>query len=138
MKRRIAVALLVPILATGCSTGDPRVQAATDKGTRANLISQLESLPGLTVDADVKSSLDGGQGNVGVHVTVPVAESTAQINSVADSLERTVWLSHLDPLGVISIVIFRRGSAVKSLQRLYLDDRSELRAKYGPRPDGLD
>jgi hypothetical protein len=61
------------------------------------------------------------------------------MNSVADALARAIWLSHLDPLGSISININRGNSSVPVHQRLYQDeiDTRKLRAKYGPRPDGL-
>jgi hypothetical protein len=57
---------------------------------------------------------------------------------LADTIARTVWLSHLDPLGSISINIYvrRQGRNVVVLQRLY-QDKSELRTTYGPRPEGL-
>jgi hypothetical protein len=83
--------------------------------------------------------LDGGQNNIGAEVQMPATTTVARMNSVANTLERIVWLSHLDPLGRIGIDITRQGSSVSAVQRLYQDeiDTRKLRAKYGPRPDGL-
>jgi hypothetical protein len=136
MKRQITLALLIATLATSCA--HPRVSDATYKRTSAELVTQLEALPGLTVDAHVESSFNAGQGNVFADVVVPVASTVAQINTVVDTVERTVWLSHLDPLSSISIDVTRRGGSVSVLQRLYQGDPSAPLAKYGPRPDGLD
>jgi len=103
------------------------------------MIRELEALPGPTVKARVTSSLDGGQNNVGVQARLPAAATVAQTNALGDSIERTIWLSHLDPMGRINISITREGSSVLVQQRLYqfeIDTRP-LGVKYGPRPDGL-
>ena len=58
---------------------------------------------------------------------------------MGDTIERTSWLSHVNPMGRISIDITREGSSVSVQQRLYqfeIDTRP-LGVKYGPRPDGL-
>lgn len=60
-----------------------------------------------------------------------------QMNSVADTVERTVWLSHLDPLGTIGIGVGRVGRPPFEVERLWQSDREPWRIKYGPRPDGL-
>jgi hypothetical protein len=63
----------------------------------------------------------------------------AQANALGDSIESTIWLSHLDPLGSIGINITPEGSSVPVLRRLYqgVTDARPLGVKYGPRPDGL-
>jgi hypothetical protein len=139
MKSRIAIAVLLITLATGCTSFDPRSQANADKQIRANLVKQLETLPGLTVTASIESSLAGGQNNLGAAARVPASTTVARMNVVADTLERIVWLSHLNPLGTISIDVRRQGSSVSAVQRSYYieEDTRKLRAKYGPRPDGL-
>ena len=135
----VLAALCVGLL-TGCDTG-PRFGAeeAAHKKAQATMIRELEALPGATVKATVDSSLDGGQGNVGVQARMPAAATMAQVNTLGDSIERTVWLSHLDPLGSIGVNITRGGGSILVLQRLYQDqiDRRTLGVKYGPRPDGL-
>jgi hypothetical protein len=113
------------------------VPDATYRRTSAELIRQLDTLPGLTVDAQVDSSFTQGRGNVNADVTVPVAATTAQMDVIVETIERTVWLSHLDPLGPIGINIRRQGSSVRARPGGVYHDSSELRAKYGPRPDGL-
>ena len=127
-------------LLTGCDTG-PRFGAeeAAHKKAQDTMIRELEALPGAKVTATVDSSLDGGQNNVIVDARLPAAATVAQANALGDSIERTVWLSHLDPLGDISIDITRQGSRVSVQQRLYQDeiDTRPLGVKYGPRPDGL-
>ena len=100
---------------------------------------QLEALPGAKVTATVESSLDGGQNNIGVNARLPAAATVAQTNALGDSIERTIWLSHLDPLGSLGITINRQGSRVPVQQRLYQGEihRRPLGVRYGPRPDGL-
>jgi hypothetical protein len=113
--------------------------ADAQKKASAELTRQLEALPGAKVTATVDSSLDGGQNNIGVNARMPAAATVAQVNALGDSIERTVWLSHLDPLGSFGINITREGSSILVLQRLYQGEihRRPLRVKYGPRPDGL-
>ena len=135
----VLAAVCVGLLA-GCDTG-PRFGAeeAAHKKAPDTMIRELEALPGATVKARVTSSLDGGQGNVVVQVRLPASAAVAQANALGESIEHTIWLSHLDPLGAIAIDITREGSSVPVLQRLYQDqiDRRALGVKYGPRPDGL-
>jgi hypothetical protein len=147
MKRRCVLVVIGIVLATvstgllaGCDTGPPYgSEAAAHQKAQDTMIRQLEALPGATVSAHVTSSLDGGQGNVGVQARLPAAATVAQTNALGDSIERTIWLSHLDPLGRISINITREGSGVAVQQRLYQGDTDTppLGVKYGPRPDGL-
>jgi hypothetical protein len=147
MKRPSVLAVISMVLAavsvgllTGCDTGPPfGSQAASHQKAQDTVIRQLEALPGATVTAHVTSSLDGGQGNIGVQARLPAAATVAQTNALGDSIERTIWLSHLDPLGLISINVTREGSSVPVLRRLYQDeiDTRPLGVKYGPRPDGL-
>jgi hypothetical protein len=136
----LVLASMVLVLVAGCGGNHPdRPDAAAQKKVRSDLISQLEALPGAAVTATIESSLDGGQNNVGVDARLPAAATTAQLNSVGDSIERAIWLSHLDPLGLININFTRAGSSVRVLQRLYQDatQTRPLHVKYGPRPDGL-
>jgi hypothetical protein len=149
MKRPSVRALICVALATvstgllaGC--GDivnfgSEEAAHAQKKAGADLIRQLEALPGAKVNAKIESSLDGGQNNVGVQARMPAAATVAQANALGDSIERTVWLSHLDPLGLIGMNITREGSSVLVVQRLYQDEieTRPLGVKYGPRPDGL-
>ena len=135
----VLAAVCVGLLA-GCDTG-PRFGAeeAAHKKAPDTMIRELEALPGATVKARVTSSLDGGQNNVGVQARLPAAATVAQTNALGDSIERTIWLSHLDPMGRINISITSEGSSVLVQQRLYqfeIDTRP-LGVKYGPRPDGL-
>jgi hypothetical protein len=149
MKRPPVLAVIGVVLAavcvgllTGC--GDlvnfgSEEAAHAQKKAGADLIRQLEALPGATVTAKIESSLDGGQNNVGVQARMPAAATVAQANALGNSVERTVWLSHLDPLGLIGMNITREGSSVLVVQRLYQDEieTRPLGVKYGPRPDGL-
>ena len=80
--------------------------------------------------------MDGGQGNVTINVAMPVTATLAQKDALADTLERTVWLSHLDPLGTIGIGISRDGRPPFEVDRLY-QASEPLRSKHGPRPNGL-
>ena len=113
--------------------------AHAQKQASTDLIRQLEALPGGKVTATIQSSLDGGQNNVGVQARTPASATVAQTNALGDSIERTIWLSHMDPMGRISINITHQGSGVPVQQRLYQDeiDTRPLGVKYGPRPDGL-
>ena len=54
-------------------------------------------------------------------------------------IERTIWLSRMDPLGRIGLIVRRQGDTDPVLERLYQDevDTRPLAVKYGPRPDGL-
>jgi hypothetical protein len=135
----VLAAVCVGLLA-GCDTGPLfGAEEAAHKKAQDTMIRELEALPGATVKARVTSSLDGGQNNVGVQARLPAAVAVAQANALGDSIERTIWLSHLDPMGRISIDITREGSSVSVQQRLYqfeIDTRP-LGVKYGPRPDGL-
>jgi hypothetical protein len=130
---------IVLVLVAGCAgshAGGPDATARNKAG--AAMIAQLQALPGAKVSAHVTSSLDGGQGNVGVQAQLPAAAGTAALEAVGDSIERTIWRSHLDPLGRISINFTRAGSSASVGQRVYIGtDKKALRDKYGPRPDGL-
>ena len=146
MKRSVAFAVLLVLVGAftaGCGGGDRIARIdATYKRTKADLLQQIDALPpaslyGAKVRAHVTSSLDGGQGNVGVDAKLPATATFVQMNSVADTIERTVWLSHLDPLGRISIGVSRVGRPPFEVERLWQSDREPLRIKYGPRPDGL-
>jgi hypothetical protein len=131
------LSVLVVLLA-GCGGDHPKLpDAAAQKKASTELIHQLEALPGAKVTATIESSLDGGQGNVGADAQLPEGATTAQLNAVGDSIERTIWLSHLYPLGRININFTRAGSSVRVLQRVYIGTAKEkLGNKYGPRPDG--
>jgi hypothetical protein len=148
--RRPSVRALICVVLVAVSTGllascgdivnfGSQEAADAQRKASADLIRQLEARPGAKVTATVESSLDGGQNNVIVDARLPAAATEAQTNALGDSIERTVWLSHLDPLGDISIDITRQGSRVSVQQRLYQDeiDTRPLGVKYGPRPDGL-
>ncbi len=145
MKRPVAFAVLVMLvgaLTTGCGGGRGARVEATYKRTKADLFRQIGALPpsalyGATLKTYIESSLDGGQGNVNINAAMPATATVAQKNALADTLERTVWLSHLDPLGRISIGISRDGRPPFQVDRLYQSNRDPLRIKYGPRPDGL-
>ena len=145
MKRSVAFAVLVVLagaLTTGCGGGDRIARIdATYTRTKADLFRQIEALPpsslhGATRKTYIESSLDGGQGNVDIDAAMPVTATVAQKNALADTLERTVWRSHLNPLGRISIGVSRDGRPPFGVDRLY-QASDPLRAKYGPRPDGL-
>jgi hypothetical protein len=134
------MALVGLALLAGCTFSRPaQVDKSIQERARAQMLHKIEALPGATIHANVASSLDGGQGNVGVQARLPVAATEAQFTAIADSIERIIWLSHLDPLGRITVNLVRTGSKAAVLQRLYQDaiDTRELRAKYGPRPNGL-
>jgi hypothetical protein len=137
----VVLAALSTGLLASCDTANfgSKEAARAQKNASTALISQLEALPGATVTANVTSSLDGGQNNVGVQARQPVAATAAQTNALGDGIERTIWLSHLDPLGVISINITCDGVSKPVQQRLYQDeiDTRPLGVKYGLRPDGL-
>jgi hypothetical protein len=133
MKRHLALALLIATLVTGCVDSHVGVSDATYTRTSADLVRQLKALPGLTVDTHVESSFETGRGNVFADVAVPVASTVAQIDAVVDTIERTVWLSHLDPLGSISINVTRRGSSASVRQRLY-EGRANRWRSTGPDP----
>jgi hypothetical protein len=132
----VSVALL-----TGCTLPPDgneiaRRDAAQDRA-HDRLVSRLKALPGGTVSVRIRSGLDQGLNNVGVVVRAPASATDTEIGSLADSAERTIWLSRLDPVGSISVTVFRRGSTDPAVQRLYMDtfDERALRRKYGPRPD---
>ncbi len=135
----MVVAAVSTGLLAGCITGpSQRDEAAAQEQIRTALIRQLEALPGATITAAIQSGLDTGQNNVGAQARLPGEANESQTNVMADIIERTIWLSHLDPLGSISISFYRPGSNVRVLQRLYIgDDKDALGVKYGPRPDGL-
>jgi hypothetical protein len=130
--------VLLAVSLAGCASDHPKLpDAAAAKKASTELISQLQALPGAKITATVESSLDGGQGNVGADAQLPSAATDAQLNAVGDSIERTIWLSHLYPLGRININFTRAGSSVRVLQRVYIGTAKEkLGDKYGPRPDG--
>jgi hypothetical protein len=129
---------VVLVMLAGCAGSHPKLpDQAAQKKASSDLISQLEALPGAKVTATIESSLDGGQGNVGAQARLPADATTAQLNAVGDSIERAIWLSHLYPLGTISINLTREESTVPVLQRLYIGTNKEaLGAKFGHRPDG--
>jgi hypothetical protein len=125
-------------LLAGCGQS-PGGREAEQVKVKHRLISRLEAMPGARVSARITSGLDAGQNNINVEVHVPASATDAQVTSLADRVERTIWFSHLDPLGGIGIDLLRQGIPDPVLQRTYADsiDRRKLRAKYGPRPDGL-
>lgn len=133
----LSLGLLGVVTVSGCAGSHASGQDATYQKTRSDLIRQLEALPGATVTAHVESSVEEGRGNVTADAVLPKSASLAQVNAMADTIERTIWLSHLDRLGRIGVNLRRQGSPVRVLQRLYQSDTRPLRAKYGPRPDGL-
>ena len=148
MRRPTVLAVICVVLAAvstgllaGCDGGPTPGSDAAVARQKANdaVIRQLEALPGATVTARVTSSLDGGQNNVGVQARMPAAATEAQTKALGDSIERTIWLSHMDPLGHIGIKITREGSrATVQWRRYQIEiDRRPLGVKYGPRPDGL-
>ncbi len=126
-------------LLAGCVTGpSQREEEAAQQKIRTALIRQLEALPEATVTARVQSGLDTGQNNVGVQVRLPSEATVSQNSALGDSIERIIWLSHLDPLGRISISFMLAGSSEPDQRRLYIGpDKDALGVKYGPRPDGL-
>ena len=136
----VVLAVVSTGLLAGCDGGPPPGSEAAVARQKANntMIRQLEALPGATVTADVTSGLDAGQNNVGVNAQLPAAATVAQANAMADSIERIIWLSHLDPIGRISIGVNRAGSSAPVV-RLYQDeiDTRPMGVKYGPRPGGL-
>jgi hypothetical protein len=113
--------------------------AQAQKKAADTMIRQLEALPGATVTADVESSLDGGVNNIEARAVLPKTATTAQLNVMADTIERTIWLSHVDPLGRIGLIVRRQGDTDPVLDRLYQGEihSRPLGVKYGPRPDGL-
>ena len=124
-------------LLTGCDTGSThRAEAAGQQKAQDTMIHQIEALPGAKVTATLESSLDGGQNNIDVDALLPATATTAQLNVMADTIERTIWLSQVDPLGRIGLTVGRQGVTRRVVQRLY-QDRRPLGVKYGPRPDGL-
>ena len=148
MKRPSVLAVICVVLAAvstgllaGCDGGPTPGSDAAVARQKANdtMIRQLEALPGAKVSATIESSLDGGQNNIGVQARLPAAATVAQTNALGDSIERTIWLSHVDPLGSIGIKITREGSSVTVQWRRYQfeTDTRPLGVKYGPRPDGL-
>ena len=148
MQRPSVLAVICVVLAAvstgllaGCDGGPTPGSDAAVARQKANdtMIRQLEALPGAKVSATIESSLDGGQNNIEADAVLPVAATKAEANALGDSIERTIWLSHVDPLGRIGIIVTREGSSVQVLQRLYISslDTPPLRVKYGPRPDGL-
>jgi hypothetical protein len=140
---RVGAVGLTLLLLAGCGLANHGKDAAAKDAAQAKakdrLISRLESMPGAKVSARITSGLDAGQNNIDVEVHVPAAATDAQVASLADRAERTIWLSHLDPLGRIGIDLLRQGTPDPVLERLYQDqiDTRKLRAKYGPRPDHL-
>jgi hypothetical protein len=134
---------VVLLLLVGCSLpsdgSDKASKDAAQVKVKHRLISRLEAVPGAKVAAKITSGLDAGVNNIGVTVHAPATATDAQVASLADRAERMIWLSHLDPLGRISIIVVRQGSPDTALQRLYQDqiDTRKLRTKYGPRPDHL-
>jgi hypothetical protein len=128
-------------LLAGCDGGPTPGSKAAVARQKANdtLIRQLEALPGGKVTATIESSLDGGQNNIEVDAVLPAAATTAQLHVMADTLERTIWLSHMNPLGRIGLIVGRQGETDPALERLYQGEihRRPLGVKYGPRPDGL-
>jgi hypothetical protein len=125
-------------LLAGCDGGPTPGSDAAVARQKANdtMIRQLEALPGGKVNATIESSLDGGQNNIDADAVLPATATTAQLNVMADTIERTIWLSHVDPLGRIGLTVGRQGVTHRAVQRLY-QDRGPLGVKYGPRPDGL-
>jgi hypothetical protein len=133
----VGLVCLVLVLATGCGGNDSPDEAKQDE-VKAKLVSRLESLPDAQVEVTIESSLSGGQNNVGVDVALPADASAAELDAVGEKVERTIWLSRLDPLGLININFTHEGSAERVEQRLYGGtDKRQLADKYGPRPDGL-
>jgi hypothetical protein len=148
MKRPLVLAVMCVVLAavsTGllaaCDGGPTPGSKAAVARQKANdtVISQLQALPGGKVTATIESSMDGGQNNIEADAVLPAMATTAQLNVMADTIERTIWLSHVDPLGRIGLMVSRQGDTDPALDRLYISslDTPPLRVKYGPRPDGL-
>jgi hypothetical protein len=148
MKRLSVLAVICVVLAAvsagllaGCDGGPTPGSKTAVARQKANdtVIHQLEALPGGKVTATIESSLDGGQNNIEVRAVLPKTATTAQLNALGDSIERTIWLSHMNPLGRIGLIVRRQGDAEPVLDRLYQDeiDTRPLGVKYGPRPDGL-
>ena len=135
----VLAALSIGLLG-GCGSGPPNrsQEAVAHQKAQDTMIRQLKALPGATITADIESSLDSGQNNVSVDAQLPPAATAAQITTLGDSIERTIWLSHLDPLGRIGINFTLAGSSEPDQRRLYIGtDKDALGIKYGPRPDGL-
>jgi hypothetical protein len=128
-------------LLAGCDGGPTPGSEAAATRQKANdtVIRQLKALPGGKVNATIESSLDGGQNNIEADAVLPATATTAQANGMADSIERTIWLSRVDPLGRIGLTVRREGGVGPVLRRLYQFEvhTRPLRVKYGPRPDGL-
>jgi hypothetical protein len=128
-------------LLAGCDGGPTPGSEAAVARQKANdtVIRQLEALPGGKVTATIESSMDGGQNNIETRAVLPATATTAQLNVMADNIERTIWLSRVDPLGRIGLIVRRQGDTDPGLERLYTSslDTPPLRVKYGPRPDGL-
>jgi hypothetical protein len=126
------------LLLAGCSSPSNADDVAQDKAQH-RMIRRLEALPGAKVSASIESSVTQGSNNIGVQVRGPADATETELATVADRVERTIWRSRVDPLGRISINVTREGSPEPVMQRSYADeyDTTALRAKFGPRPDGL-
>jgi hypothetical protein len=136
----ILAAVIMGSLA-GCDGGPtPGSEAAgTRQSANDTMIRQLEALPGGKVTATIESSLDGGQNNIEARAVLPATATTAQLTAMADTIERTIWLSRVDPLGRIGLIVRSQGGTQPVLERLYQGGihRRPLGVKYGARPDGL-
>jgi hypothetical protein len=136
----VVLAAVCAGLLAGCDTG-PRYGAeeAAHKKAQATMIRELEALPGGKVTATIESSMDGGQNNIEARAVLPATATTAQLTVMADTIERIIWLSRVDPLGRIGLIVRSQGGTSPVLERLYQGGihRRPLGVKYGPRPDGL-
>jgi len=84
-------------------------EAAHAQKKAGDLVRQLEALPGGKVTATIESGLNGGQNNIEARAVLPATATTAQLNVMADTIERTIWLSRVDPLGRIGLIVRRQG-----------------------------
>jgi hypothetical protein len=135
----LSAALAVAVLVTGCSLPDDNDDDQAQDRAGKQLVTRLEALPDARFKAQLTSSLEQGDNNVSVQGHAAATATDAELNSMADRVERTIWRSRLDPLGQITIDMYRSGAAKPVFRREYFDDvdRKKLLRSFGPRPDGL-
>jgi hypothetical protein len=123
---------LAGLVLLGC--GSYRPQPSKTNAAESDAVNRrLAALPGvIRVDGGyARNAEDPGSANLSIGT-----RPDADLDAIADDAIRTVWLSHLDPIGSMTVRVGRRDKpTVNVLRHVDFDQqKAALTKRYGPRP----
>lgn len=132
-----AMGLLAIAMVAGCSTSHVDKNVTFTAAEVNDLQATVERIPGPTkITATVASGIND-YGSISVDAYVPADTSPAAVEQIVDGMEKAVWTSRLPDVTLFTVSV-RQTSSRELLggHSRNPNDAPELRAKYGPRPNG--